>query len=177
MIHLEVCSLLLFGQKTKLHTALAHGVGVRGPLQGPSNPLDPIRKPNKLEDINLSNNATNYSTILPIQLPTKNANLFATPNSWVPFQRFKISQHTTISTFARLPSRSTISRYNLKMRSRATSSTLVRLENFNTSAGNFGISLLIELPFWIQFNLHFETETENVNLHHGFRDGEKLGGS
>jgi hypothetical protein len=54
--------------------------------------------------------------------------------------------------FARLPSRSTISRYNLKMRSRATSSTLVRLENFNTSAGNFGNSLLIELPFWIQFN-------------------------
>jgi hypothetical protein len=38
-----------------------------------------------------------------------------------------------------------LSRYNLKMRSRATSSTLVRLENFNTS-GNFGNS------FWIQFN-------------------------
>jgi hypothetical protein len=33
--------------------------------------------------------------------------LQSTPNSWVPFQRFKISQHSTISTFARLPSRST----------------------------------------------------------------------
>jgi hypothetical protein len=77
MIHLEVCS-LLFGQKTKLQTALRRrlGVGVRVSLQD-LHPLDPIRK--KLEDINLSNNATNYSTTA--QLPTKKCKSFATPNS------------------------------------------------------------------------------------------------
>jgi len=81
----------------------------------------------------------------------KNANLFATPNSWVPFQRFKISQLFQLCSSA---IEVYLSRYNLKMRSRATSSTLVRLENFNTS-GNFGNSLLIEMSFWrfwIQFN-------------------------
>jgi hypothetical protein len=64
MIHLEVCSLLLFGQKNKT----THGVGPRGrgarPFTGPQTLLILSEKPNKLEDINLSNNATNYSTIL-----------------------------------------------------------------------------------------------------------------
>jgi len=102
MIHLEVCS-LIFGQ-TKLHTSVEMGEGCETLLQGFCILL--ILGKN-LEDINLSNNATNFTTD---QLPTLKKMqilLQSTPNSWVPFQRFKISQHSTISTFARLPSRST----------------------------------------------------------------------
>ena len=163
MIHLEVCS-LLFGQKTKLQTALRRrlGVGVRVSLQD-LHPLDPIRK--KLEDINLSNNATNYSTTA--QLPTKKCKSFATPNSWVPFQirSFKISQHSTISTFARLPSRSTSQDIILNEIASDESIQLCQilvLENFNFYFGNYSFLDEIQL-LWTKTNavstMAFEMES------------------
>ena len=154
MIHLEVCS-LLFGQKTKLHTALRRrlGVGVWGSLQD-LHSLDPIRK--KLEDINLSNNATNYSTTA--QLPTKKCKSFATPNSWVPFQirSFKISQQSTISTFARLPSRST---YQDIILNEIASDESIQLCQIILV---WKTSTLAIIPFWMKFNF-FEQKTNAVS--------------
>jgi len=154
MIHLEVCS-LLFGQKTKLHTALRRrlGVGVRVSLQD-LHPLDPIRK--KLEDINLSNNATNYSTTA--QLPTKKCKSFATPNSWVPFQirSFKISQHSTISTFARLPSRSTSQDIILNEIASDESIQLCQILVWKTSTSTLAI-----IPFWMKFNFFEQKQMQS----------------
>jgi len=136
MIHLEVCS-LIFGQ-TKLHTSVEMGEGCETLLQGFCILL--ILGKN-LEDINLSNNATNFTTD---QLPTLKKMqilLQSTPNSWVPFQRFKISQHSTISTFARLPSRSTYQDIIFKWdRERRDSTCLVwqiQLQQFNELFGWF----------------------------------------
>jgi len=155
MIHLEVCS-LLFGQKTKLHTALRRrlGVGVWGSLQD-LHSLDPIRK--KLEDINLSNNATNYSTTA--QLPTKKCKSFATPNSWVPFQirSFKISQHSTISTFARLPSRSTYQDIILNEIASDESIQLCQIILvWKTSTTTLAI-----IPFWMKFNFFEQKQMQS----------------
>jgi len=154
MIHLEVCS-LLFGQKTKLQTALRRrlGVGVRVSLQD-LHPLDPIRK--KLEDINLSNNATNYSTTA--QLPTKKCKSFATPNSWVPFQirSFKISQHSTISTFARLPSRSTSQDIILNEIASDESIQLCQILVWKTSTSTLAI-----IPFWMKFNFFEQKQMQS----------------
>ena len=111
----------------------------------------------KLEDINLSNNATNYSTTA--QLPTKKCKSFATPNSWVPFQirSFKISQHSTISTFARLPSRSTYQDIILNEIASDESIQLCQIILvWKTSTTTLAI-----IPFWMKFNFFEQKQMQS----------------
>ena len=162
MIHLEVCS-LLFGQKTKLHTALRRrlGVGVWGSLQD-LHSLDPMRK--KLEDINLSNNATNYSTTA--QLPTKKMQIFCYSKFVSPLSDQIIQNFTAFYYFNLCSSAIEVylSRYNSKWdRERRVNSTLsdhFGLENFNF--GNYSFLDEIQL-LWTKTNavstMAFEMES------------------